>query len=558
MRDHAGTCRCPARATAPRDDGAHCDDSRRPPTRPSSGTSASSPTSTTASRRWPTGCSQLTGVVEGAQHARPVPRPDGHRARARHHHQGAERAAAVDAATGRAQHRVRAQPDRHPGPRRLHLRGVPVAGRLRGRRPAGRRRAGHRGADPGQPVPGAGERPARSSRCSTRSTCRPPSPRSTPRRSRTSSAATPTTCCGSAARPARASPELLDEIVARDPGARSATPTRPARAMIFDSVYDIYRGVITYVRVVDGRITARERIQMMSTGATHELLEIGVISPEPMPDRRPRRRRGRLPDHRREGRPAVPGRRHRHRCAQGRRPSRSAATATRSRWSTPASTRSTAATTRCCARRWTSCSSTTPRWSTSRRPRRRSGFGFRVGFLGLLHLEIVRERLEREFGLDLISTAPNVVYRVVMEDGTEIIVTNPSDWPAGKIADDLRAGRQRHDHRARATTSARSWSCARAAAAQLRRHGLPVRVPGRAALHAAARRDHLRLLRRAEVAHPRLRLARLRAEAGEQESDLVKVDILLQGEAGRRVQRDRAQGQGLRLRRRRWPASCAS
>jgi GTP-binding protein LepA len=63
------------------------------------------------------------------------------------------------------------------------------------------------------------------------------------------------------------------------------------------------------------------------------------------------------------------------------------------------------------------------------------GFGFRCGFLGLLHLEIVRERLEREFGLDLISTAPNVVYRVVKEDGTEHVVTNPSEFPTGKIAE---------------------------------------------------------------------------------------------------------------------------
>jgi GTP-binding protein LepA len=63
------------------------------------------------------------------------------------------------------------------------------------------------------------------------------------------------------------------------------------------------------------------------------------------------------------------------------------------------------------------------------------GFGFRCGFLGLLHLEITRDRLEREFGLDLISTAPNVVYRVIMDDGAEHVVTNPSDWANGKIAE---------------------------------------------------------------------------------------------------------------------------
>ena len=97
-----------------------------------------------------------------SRHARPVPRPDGHRARARHHHQVPGRAAAVGRPGRRRRaHRSRAEPDRHPRARRLHLRGVPVAGRLRGGGAAGRRRAGHRGADPGEPVPGAGERPAR-------------------------------------------------------------------------------------------------------------------------------------------------------------------------------------------------------------------------------------------------------------------------------------------------------------------------------------------------------------------------------------------------------------
>ena len=78
--------------------------------------------------------------------------------------------------------------------------------------------------------------------------------------------------------------------------------------MIFDSVYDSYRGVVTYVRVIDGQLNKRERIRMMSTGATHELLEIGVSLPGDDAGRRPRRRRGGLHHHRCEGRPAVQGR----------------------------------------------------------------------------------------------------------------------------------------------------------------------------------------------------------------------------------------------------------
>ena len=77
-------------------------------------------------------------------------------------------------------------------------------------------------------------------------------------------------------------PELLNAIVAQVPPPRG-DPDAPARALIFDSVYDTYRGVVTYVRVVDGRLSRREKSLMMSTGTAHDTLEVGVISPEPTP-----------------------------------------------------------------------------------------------------------------------------------------------------------------------------------------------------------------------------------------------------------------------------------
>ena len=104
------------------------------------------------------------------------------------------------------------------------------------------------------------------------------------------------------------------------------------------------------------------------------------------------------------------------------------------------------------------------------------GFGFRCGFLGLLHMEITRERLEREFDLDLISTAPNVVYRVEMEDGTEHVVTNPSYWPEGKIRTRVRAGGEVHHHLAE-RVHRRDHGVVPVASRRARRHGLPVARP---------------------------------------------------------------------------------
>ena len=223
--------------------------------------------------------------------------------------------------------------------------------------------------------------------------------------------------------------ELLNLIVDQIPPPHG-DPDAPARALIFDSVYDTYRGVITYVRVVDGRLTKRERMLMMSTQTVHETLELGVISPEPIPsdglaagevgyvisgvkDVRQARVGDTITVSTNPAKEALGGYDHpRPMVFSGLYPVdgdeypelRDALDKLRLN---------------------DAALVYEPETSTA------LGFGFRCGFLGLLHMEIVRERLEREFDLSLISTAPNVVYRVVMESGREIDVTNPSDFPGG-------------------------------------------------------------------------------------------------------------------------------
>ncbi|MFJ9552977.1 translation elongation factor 4 [Nocardiopsis sp. NPDC101807] len=226
--------------------------------------------------------------------------------------------------------------------------------------------------------------------------------------------------------------ELLNEIVNQIP-APVGDADAPARAMIFDSVYDTYRGVVTYVRVVDGKLSPRERIQMMSTRASHEILEIGVSSPEPT-------KAGGLGVG--EVGYIITG-------VKDVRQSKVGDTIT--------------ALNRPATEMLGGYQEPKPMVFSGLYPIEGTdypvlrdaleklqlndaalvfepetsaalGFGFRCGFLGLLHLEITRARLEREFNLDLISTAPNVVYRVDMEDGTEHVVTNPSEFPSGKIA----------------------------------------------------------------------------------------------------------------------------
>jgi GTP-binding protein LepA len=225
---------------------------------------------------------------------------------------------------------------------------------------------------------------------------------------------------------------LLDHVVRTLPRPLG-DPAGKSRAMIFDSVYDSYRGVVTYVRVIDGYLSKRERILMMSTGATHELLEIGVISPEPKPAD------GLGPG---EVGYLITG-------VKDVRQSKVGDTITAQyKGATEALAGYKEPKPMVFSGIYPIDGSDYPLLRDALdklqlndaalvyEPETSAalGFGFRVGFLGLLHLEIIRERLEREFNLDLIATAPNVVYRVVMENREEHIVTNPSEFPSdGKI-----------------------------------------------------------------------------------------------------------------------------
>lgn len=225
--------------------------------------------------------------------------------------------------------------------------------------------------------------------------------------------------------------ELLDVIVDRLP-APTGDPEASPRAMIFDSVYDTYRGVVTYVRMVDGKLKNGEKIQMVSTGANHDLLEMGVSAPEP------RTAKGLAVG---EVGYLISG-------VKDVRQSRVGDTVTSARNPTSEGLEGFV------EPKPMVYSGLYPIDAGDYPELREAldklkledaalhyepetsvalGFGFRVGFLGLLHLEIITERLSREFDLDIITTAPSVTYDVVTEDNEVHHVTNPSEFPEGKI-----------------------------------------------------------------------------------------------------------------------------
>ena len=226
--------------------------------------------------------------------------------------------------------------------------------------------------------------------------------------------------------------ELLDRVVSQIP-APVGVADAPARAMIFDSVYDPYRGVVTYVRMVDGRLVPREKIQMMSTGSEYEALEIGVSSPGPMSadglsvgevgylitgikDVRQSKVGDTVTAKRNPAVDALPGY------------TEPKPMVFSGLYPIDGSDYPVLREALDKLKLSDAALQYEPETSVA------LGFGFRCGFLGLLHLEIISERLRREFDLDLIATAPSVIYEVTTDDGKEHTVTNPSEYPDGKIA----------------------------------------------------------------------------------------------------------------------------
>jgi len=222
-------------------------------------------------------------------------------------------------------------------------------------------------------------------------------------------------------------PELLDAIIERIPPP-VGDPDAPLRALIFDSAYDQYRGVVSSIRVMEGTLRATEKLRFMQAASNHEVEEIGIRSPVTVPVA--------------ELGPGEVG----YLIAGikdvgGARSGETVTTAARPAEAPLAGYRDPKPMVFCGLfpidgdelpdlrdalekLRLNDASFTYEPESS-----RALGFGFRCGFLGLLHMEIVRERLEREFDLSLIATAPSVAYRAFLNDGTEVDVDNPSELP---------------------------------------------------------------------------------------------------------------------------------
>ncbi|AGA58517.1 GTP-binding protein LepA [Thermobacillus composti KWC4] len=226
--------------------------------------------------------------------------------------------------------------------------------------------------------------------------------------------------------------EILEQIVTKVP-APQGDPDAPLKALIFDSHYDAYKGVIVYVRVVDGSIRAGKRIRFMATGAEFEVIEVGTFKPRMtivdelsvgdvgfvvagIKNVKDTRVGDTITDAKRPAAEPLPGYRRINPmvfCGLY-----------------PIDTQDYNDLREALEKLELNDASLRYEPETSSA----LGFGFRCGFLGLLHMEIIQERIEREFNIPLITTAPSVVYRVKLTNGQTLEIDNPSNYPeSGKI-----------------------------------------------------------------------------------------------------------------------------
>ncbi|MCA1036292.1 MULTISPECIES: translation elongation factor 4 [Bacillaceae] len=227
--------------------------------------------------------------------------------------------------------------------------------------------------------------------------------------------------------------EILEQVVEKVP-APQGDPDAPLKALIFDSLYDAYRGVVAYIRVVEGTVKVGDKVKMMATGKEFEVTEVGVFTPKstPLPELSvgdvgfltaaiknvgDTRVGDTITSAKNGATEPLPGYRKLNPMVYcGLYPIDSA--------------------------RFNDLREALEKLELNDsalqfepETSQALGFGFRCGFLGLLHMEIIQERIEREFKIDLITTAPSVIYDVVMTDGTLLKVDNPSDMPDAQKID---------------------------------------------------------------------------------------------------------------------------
>ncbi|MGN1386758.1 MAG: translation elongation factor 4 [Bacillus sp. (in: firmicutes)] len=221
--------------------------------------------------------------------------------------------------------------------------------------------------------------------------------------------------------------DILEQVVELVPPPQG-DPSAPLKALIFDSLYDAYRGVVAYIRVVDGSVKAGDKIKMMATGKEFEVIEVGVFTPKStvvdelnvgdvgyltaaIKNVGDTRVGDTITNAKNGATEPLPGYRTLNPMVYcGLYPIDSA--------------------------RFNDLREALEKLQLNDsalqfepETSQALGFGFRCGFLGLLHMEIIQERIEREFKIDLITTAPSVIYHVNMTDGSEVIVDNPSNMP---------------------------------------------------------------------------------------------------------------------------------